>query len=111
VWLICENWNCRISPGAALMSFGVKTRDLLSTGEPTTIVITLADVAPPPVMGAAVGVLFEVSFALIGDDPESLPLPPLPPLPPISTPSAWSPRKSAYGQAGVSRSAVPCVAP
>jgi hypothetical protein len=41
VWLICENWNCRMSPGLALTSAGVKTSDLLTTVEPTTMGIIL----------------------------------------------------------------------
>jgi hypothetical protein len=39
VWFICENWNCRMSPGFAFTSAGTKTRDLLTVGEPTVTAI------------------------------------------------------------------------
>lgn len=39
VWFRRENWNCRISPGEAEISEGVKASDLLRVGEPTTMVI------------------------------------------------------------------------
>ena len=55
--MICENWNWTMSPGAALMSFGVKARDLFSVGEPTTtLMILLAPTLPAPVPDVAVPV-------------------------------------------------------
>ena len=58
VWLICENWNCRISPGLAWTSAGVKTSDLLTVGEPTTMVIIFdfEDAVPVPVAFGALPV-------------------------------------------------------
>ena len=56
VWLICENWNCRISPGLAFTSAGVKTSDLLTVGEPTTMamIFDFELAVPVPVVIAAV---------------------------------------------------------
>src|SRR5882757_5088361 len=55
VWFICENWNCRMSPGFAFTSAGTKTRDLLTVGEPTVTAMIFDFVVPgadPVALGA-----------------------------------------------------------